>query len=156
MSNINKTVIDSRVLSLDLLNKAVEAGLLSVLIAPTQIKFFMPTVVVAYAPLGDKTAILAENLRRKAIPFAAADKGLRPTLGSIPADHLAGRPVVEKVYGPLAPATRPVVKPVAGAPAPELPGVTEAAPEPAPKKKRAPRAKKAGKAEQGAADQAVG
>lgn len=149
---INKTAIDARTLNLELLNKAREAGLLSVLITEKEIRLFMPGVIVVFSPLSaEKTPILAQNLRGYKVPFAAQDKALKPTLGYIPAEHLAGQPVVAKVYPPAQPATRPVVK-AAGAPAPvaeakvELPPPAEepAKDEPAPKekKKRAPRAKK--------------
>lgn len=148
---INNTKNDSRTLNTDLLNKAQEAGLLSVLIAEKEIKLFLPQVIAVYAPLpAEKTAALASTLRFRKVPFAAHDKALKPTLGYIPAEHLAGQPVVAKVYPKAQPATRPVVK-AAGAPAPVAEAKTELPPpvaepakdEPAPKeKKRAPRAKK--------------
>lgn len=149
---INNIKNDDRVFNLELLNKAREAGLLSVLITEKEIRLFLPRVIAVYAPLSaEKTPILARNLRGYKVPFAAQDKSLRPTLGYIPAEHLRGEAVVAKVYPPAKPATVPVVK-AAGAPAPvaeakaELPppAAEPAKDEPAPKEKkaRAPRSKK--------------
>lgn len=151
--NTNKTVIDSRTFNTELLNKAQEAGLLSVLIAPTQIRLFLPTVVVQYAPLpADKTLALASTLRFRSIPFAAADKALKPTINYIPAEHLRGEAVVEKIYPPAKPATRPVMPAKAELPAPapaeakaelppvEAPVAQNEQPAKKEKKPRAPRA----------------
>ena len=153
MNNINKTVIDNRTLTLEIVDAAAKSGqVLSVLIAPAAVKFFCKAVIVEFGPLpAEKNVALAVALRNRNIPFCAYDKALGGTLGSIPAEHLRGEPVVAKVYPPAQPATRPVVK-AAGAPAPVAEAKAEpAAPvaepakdEPAPKEKkpRAPRAKK--------------
>lgn len=147
---INNTKNDSRTLNIDLLNKAQEAGLLSVLITEKEIRLFLPQVIAAYAPLpADKTAALASTLRFRKVPFAAQDKALKPTLGSIPAEHLRGEAVVAKIYPKAKPATRPVVK-AADAPAPVAEAKAEPAgsaaepakDEPAPKEKKAKQSKK--------------
>lgn len=151
MNSINKTVIDSRILSLEIVDAAAKSGqVLSVLIAPAGVKFFCKAVIVEFKPLpAEKVKALAVALKNRSVPFCAYDKALGGTLGSIPAEHLRGEAVVAKVYPPAQPATRPVVK-AAGAPAPVVeakaelpaPAAEQAKDEPAPKEKKAARGEK--------------
>jgi hypothetical protein len=163
MSNINKTVRTTAQLNLDILNRAVAGGLLSVLITETEIRFFMPEVIASFVSLpGDKAEALVANLRRKGIPFASEIEYFKPTMKYIPHEHLCGVPVAPKVYPqrakdatrpvePKAPPAAPAAAEPAGAPAPEsalfgIPGVTPVVQvdetKPA-KKARKPRTKKA-------------
>lgn len=167
MSNINKTVVRNEALTSTVLEAAIKSGVvLSVLIAPQSVKLFCTMAIVQYPPLPEAAAkACAHNLRRAGVPFAAADKALNPTLATIPPAHLAGQPVVEKVY----PAAQPATRPVLGAPAPEVakpadkPVVLTISPEgevvvKEEKKKdpRAPRERKEKKGGKPAAEQAVG
>lgn len=171
MKTNNSIKIDSRTLSLEIVDNAAKSGqVLSALIAPTGVKFFCKAVIVEFKPLpAEKNVALAVALKNRGIPFCSFDKALGGTLGSIPAEHLRGEEVVAKVYPKAAPATRPVVKP--GAPAPEpvkpaeepvkLAPTAEGDLAPAPKEKkakapRAPRTSRAKKAKGGeAAEQAA-
>ena len=165
MNNITKN--DNRVLSLEIVDAAAKSGqVLSVLIAPAAVKFFCKAVIVEFKALpAEKNKALAVALRNRNILFCAYDKALGGTLGSIPAEHLRGEPVVAKVYPKAQPATRPVL----GAPAPEVakpadkPAAMTISPEGEivvkEEKKKAPRAPRVRKEKKGgkpAAEQAVG
>jgi hypothetical protein len=161
MSNINKTVRTTAQINLDILNRAVAGGLLSVLITETEIRFFMPEVIASFVSLpGDKAEALVANLRRKGIPFASEIEYFKPTMKYIPHEHLCGVPVAPKVYSqrakdatrpvePKAPPAAPAAAEPAGDEAPALFGIPGVTPvvvvdetKPA-KKARKPRAKKA-------------
>lgn len=150
-NNINKTVVRNTPVTLEIVDTAAKSGaLLSVLIAPTSIKFFAKMAIVEYPALpAEKVKALAVALKNRSVPFCAYDKALGGTLGSIPAEHLRGEAVQPKVYPPAQPATRPVVK-AAGAPAPVVeakaelpaPAAEQVKDEPAPKEKKAARGEK--------------
>lgn len=142
--NTNKIVIRSVALTSTILEAAIKSGVvLSVLITPTSVKLFCTMAIVQYPALSAAAAkACAHNMRRAGVAFAAADKELLPTLNSIPAEHLRGEAVVAKVYGPAAPATRPVVTLAA----PVAPVVAVTAPVAVAKKVRKPRTVKANQA----------
>lgn len=110
-NNINKTVVRNTPVTLEIVDTAAKSGaLLSVLIAPTSVKFFAKMAIVEYPALpAEKVKALAVALKNRSVPFCAYDKALGGTLGSIPAEHLRGEAVQPKVYPPAQPATRPVV-----------------------------------------------